>query len=81
MSFFSADYRAGFEAGLRDGRDGRPLGLFAEQKATPFGLGYRDGYQAGQVGPQDSYSDMISDLMEGFDLEGGGGTTENTPKV
>ena len=60
MSFFSAGYRAGYEAGLRDGREGKPLGLFAEQQATPFGRGYVVGHRAALVGRQETWADAIA---------------------
>ena len=65
---FSTEYDAGYEAGQKDARDGKPIRFFPERSST-FRLGYREGFRAGQVGPQEVYVDMISDHVLAHDIE------------
>ena len=65
---FSADYDAGYAAGQRDAKDGKPIRSFPEQSST-FRLGYREGFNAAQVGPQETYGDLVSDLLLEHDLK------------
>ena len=64
MSFFSKDYRAGHRAGTRDANDGKPVGLWPEQEER-FRAGYMAGYEDVLAGPQQTYGDLISDLLLG----------------
>ncbi len=66
----SKHYDAGYEAGQKDARDSKPMRSFPERSST-FRLGYREGFRAGQVGPQEIYGDLISDLLLAHDIEHG----------
>ena len=63
LSRLRQDYEAGYRAGWRDGKDGLPVSLFAAQRRAQFGWGYLAGHQAVQVGPQETWSDLLSDLL------------------
>lgn len=62
------DYQAGFGAGRRDGRDGKPVSLFPEQRSTRFGRGYVAGYRTALVGTQETWIDYVADLLLAHDL-------------
>ncbi len=65
---FSTEYDAGYEAGQKDARDGKPMRSFPDRSST-FRLGYREGFKSAQVGPQETYGDMISDHVLAHDIE------------
>ena len=63
----SKHYDAGYEAGQKDARDSKPMRSFPDRSST-FRLGYREGFRAGQIGPQETYGDMVSDHLLAHDI-------------
>ncbi len=66
----SKHYDAGYEAGQKDARDSKPMRSFPDRSST-FRLGYREGFKSAQVGPQETYGDLISDHLLAHDIEHG----------
>ncbi len=62
------DYDAGYAAGARDSREGRPEGVWHEQSES-WKLGYSDGYHQVQLVPGYSRQDFISDSLWLYDLK------------
>lgn len=68
MSFFSGTFRAGYASGTRGAKDGKPMGLWPQQSER-FRAGYTSGYEDVLAGPQQTYSDLVSDLLLAHDVE------------
>ena len=70
MSLYSSrkEFKAGYSAGWRDAKAGKPPSLFREQHG-PFVDGYRAGHEEAQLAPQETSSDGVSDLLLAYDLE------------